>query len=165
MNIESLKRLLLFFLFVLAQALVFNRIQLFGCAIPLLYIYFIIMIPRSYPKWATLLWGFAMGFSIDMFANTPGVASASLTLAAALQPYLLELFLPRDAEESMPVSAKQLGMGKFATLTSILTIIFCMAFFTIEAFTFYNWLHCLECIVGSSLLTIILILALENIRK
>lgn len=165
MTIDSLKRLLVFVLFYLAQALVCNRIQLFHCAIPLPYIHFVIMFPRNLPKWSILLWSFALGVTIDMFSNTPGVASSSLTLAGALQPYLLEFFIPRDAEENINVSAKTLGWGKFSTFTLLIVFIFCFTFFTVEAFNFYNWQQWLQYIFSSMLLTFILILSLETIRQ
>lgn len=165
MTIDSLKRLFLFILFVLAQALVFNRILLFGCAMPFVYVYFIVMLPYNHPKWSILLWSFLLGLFIDMFANTPGVACASLTLIGALQPYLLELFLPRDAEEDTVPSAKTLGWGNFTSFTIILTFIYCTTFFSIEAFTFYHWNHWLQCVCGSTILSVLLISTLENVRK
>ena len=149
----------------LAQALVLNRIQLFHCATPLLYVYFVLTFRRGYPKWAILLWSFVMGLTIDMFANTPGVATSSLTLIGALQPYVLELFLPHEADEHMPVKAAVMGWGNFVTYTFLLVLLFCLVFFTLETFSFFNWLHWLECIGGSTLLTIVLILTLENTRK
>ncbi len=149
----------------LAQALVLNRIQLFHCATPLLYVYFVLTFRRGYPKWAILLWSFVMGLTIDMFANTPGVATGSLTLIGALQPYVLELFLPHEADEHMPVKAAVMGWGNFVTYTFLLVLLFCLVFFTLETFSFFNWLHWLECIGGSTLLTIVLILTLENTRK
>ena len=45
MNIEIIKQFLTFIILCLAQALVLNHINLFGCATPLLYVYFI---PVSY---------------------------------------------------------------------------------------------------------------------
>lgn len=149
----------------MAQVLVFNRIQLFHCATPLLYVYFALMFPRGYPRWAILLWCFVMGLCIDVFSNTPGVASASMTLISMLQPYLLELFLPRDAEDNVESSAKSLGTGKFATLTAIIVTIYCLVFYALEAFNFIYWLYWLECLGGSALLTIVLIMTLESLRK
>ena len=95
MTQDFLKRAGWFLVFVLAQAMVLSRIHLFGVATPLLYVYFVTQLPRSYPKWAGLLWGFLMGLLIDIFSNTPGMASASLTLIAAIQPYYFELFVSR----------------------------------------------------------------------
>jgi rod shape-determining protein MreD len=156
---------LIFLVLCLAQALVLNRIQLFHCATPLLYVYFVLTFRRGYPKWAILLWSFVMGLTIDMFANTPGVATGSLTLIGALQPYVLELFLPHEADEHMPVKAAVMGWGNFVTYTFLLVLLFCLVFFSLETFSFFNWLHWLECIGGSTLLTIVLILTLENTRK
>lgn len=164
MAIDTLRRVFLFLILCLAQALLLNRIQLFNCAIPLLYVYFVIMFPRNYPKWGILLWSFAMGLTVDMFANTPGVASASLTLIGALQPYLLMPFLPREPEENHPSSAAALGWGKFLFLVLVMVLLYCMLFFTLEAFTFFNWLHWLMCVGGSTLLTTLLIMTFESFR-
>ena len=162
---EAIRRFFLFAGLLLVQVLVLNRIQLFHCATPLLYVYFAVIFPLGYPRWAALLWGFVMGLAVDVFFNTPGVAAASMTLVALLQPYLLPLFLPRDAEEQMATSAATLCWGKFMTLATILVLIYCIVFFSLEAFTFFNWLHWLECVGGSALLTLVLIATLETLRK
>ena len=165
MIFDILQRLIIFVALCLAQALVLNRIQLFHCASPLLYVYFILLFPRGYAKWGILLWGFALGLCIDMFQNTPGLASASMTLVALLQPYLLELFLPRDAEDNIRTAAATLGFSKFAALATALVLVYCLLFFSIEAFSFNNWLYWLECVVGSTVLTLVLIFTLESIRR
>ena len=165
MVIDICRRLLILVLLCLAQALVLGRIQLFHCATPLLYVYFAIIFPRNYPKWLSLIGCFFMGLSVDMFANTPGLAAASMTLAGALQPYLLELFLPRDAEEGIKASAVTLGYEKFAALATILVVVYCSIYFTLEAFSFFNWLQWIESIAGSIILTLILVFTLESVRK
>lgn len=165
MTIDALRRCLIFILLCLAQALVFNRIHLFHCATPLIYVYLVVIFPQSMSRWAALLWSFAMGLSVDMFANTPGLAAASMTLLGMIQPLLLRLFLPRDAEDDIPTSMKALGVGKFISLAGILVLIYCVVFFTIEAFTFANWSSWLQCIGGSMLLTLLLVITLESIRK
>ena len=100
-----------------------------------------------------------------MFSNTPGLAAGSLTLIGMMQPYLLELFVPRDSVEEMEVSASTLGLGKYALLCAILLIVFCLVFFALEAFSFFNWLYWLECAGSSALLTFILIMAIESVRS
>jgi rod shape-determining protein MreD len=165
MTVDLLRRLIVFFALIMVQALVLNRIQLFHCAMPLLYVYFAVIFPRGYPRWAALLWSFVMGVTVDMFANTPGVAAASMTLVGFLQPFLIELFLPRDAEEDIPASAKKLGWGRFACLSGILVVIFCLVFFALEFFSFFNWLYWLACAIGSALLTFVLIMSLESLRS
>ena len=165
MMINTLWRLLWFVVLCLVQALVLNQIHLFGYAMPLLYVYFVISFPRNYPKWAILLWSFALGLCVDMFTNSPGVGAASLTLIGALQPYLLELFVPRDAIETLKASSAMLGKTKFAVFASILVSLFCLVCFALEAFNFFNWQSWLLCAGGSTLLTLLLILSLETVRK
>ncbi|MDE6012755.1 MAG: rod shape-determining protein MreD [Prevotella sp.] len=165
MIIDTLRRLSLLVLLCLLQALVLNRIKIDHCATPLLYVYFAIIFPRKYPRWASLLWAFLMGLSIDTFSNTPGLASASMTLVAVLQPYLLEFFLPRDAEENIKVSSNAIGRGNFAALASIIVVIYCVVFFTLESFSFFNWIDWLESIGGSIVLTLLLVFTFESVRK
>lgn len=164
MNTEILKRLLAFVLLCLVQALILNRIRLFGFATPLLPVYFVITFHRGYPKWAILIWSFLLGLCLDSFSNTPGVAAASMTLVALLQPYLLEPFVPRDSADDLKVSVRSLGWGKFASLAFFLVIIYVSVFFSLEAFTFYNWQQWLMCIGGSTVLTYLFILVIENLR-
>lgn len=164
MALDILHRIILFIVFCLAQSLVLNYVQLFHCATPMLYVYFVVMYPRNFPKWAALLWAFFLGLCIDVFSNTPGVATASMTLIALIQPYLLELFIPHDAFENLVPKATTLGWDRFLTFTGILSFIYCTVFFTLEAFTFFNWQNWLLCIFGSTVLTFVLIVSLESLR-
>ncbi|MBP5356025.1 MAG: rod shape-determining protein MreD [Prevotella sp.] len=165
MNTEILKRLLAFVLLCLVQALILNRIRLFGFATPLLPVYFVITFHRGYPKWAILIWSFLLGLCLDSFSNTPGVAAASMTLVALLQPYLLEPFIPRDSTDDLKVSVRSLGWGKFASLSFLLVVVYVAVFFTLEAFSFYNWQQWLMCIGGSTAMTYLFILVIENLRS
>ena len=165
MAIDTLRRALVFVVLVLVQALVFNHIHLFGYATVLLYVYFVIILPRNYPRWATLLWSFALGLCVDMFTNTPGMAAASLTLVGFLQPYLLELFIPREAPENLKSAMSTLGFTKFLTLSSMLVLVHCLVFFTIESFSFFNVMQWVYSFVGTTVLTLLLLLTVESIRK
>ena len=165
MTIDFLRRLFVCIIVCLLQVLVFNRIFLFDVAMPLMVVYFIIAMPRGYPRWGTLLWSFFLGLTVDMFRNTPGVTAAALTIVGMVQPYLIELFLPRDAEPDIKSSARSLGGWHFLSLAAILVVIFSLVFFALEAFTFGAWLWCLECAGASALLTIALIMAFETVRK
>lgn len=165
MTIDTIRRLVVFIFLCLLQVLVLNRIQLFDCATPLLVVYFVIALPRGYPRWGVLLWSFFLGLATDMFCNTPGVTAASLPIVGMLQPYLIELFLPRDAEPDIKSSARSLGVWHFLSLAAILVVVFCFFFFVLEAFTFAAWLTALQCAGASALLTLALIMAFETVRK
>ena len=44
-------------------------------------------------------------------------------------------------------------------------LVYCLVFFSLEAFNFYNWLQWLSCIGGCAVITIVLILVIENVRR
>jgi hypothetical protein len=106
-----------------------------------------------------------LGLLIDCFTNTPGLASSSLTLIAALQPYVLELFAPRDSDENFVPSVKELGPVKYSLYVFILVFLFCLVFYTLEIFSFINWLQWVLCVTGSTLITLLLIAAFEYTRS
>ena len=165
MTIDLLRQLGVFAVLCLAQAFVFNRIHLFGCATPLIYIYMIIKLERNYPKWGILLWSFALGVTVDALSNTPGVAAASLTLIGAVQPYFMELFVQRDAAENLMPSLKTLGYGKFTFFASMLTLFYCLVFFTLETFSFFNFSQWVAQVLGSAIISLVIILTIESVRK
>lgn len=165
MTIDLIKRLVSFAVLCLVQALVLNRIHLFDCATPLLYVYMVLIFPHNYPKWGVLLWSFMLGLSIDTFSNTPGVVSASLTLVGAIQPYFFNLFIQRDAPEDISPSVKSLGPAKFTFYAVVLVLLHCLLFFTLETFSFFNWLQWLKCVAGSTVITLILVLTIESVRS
>ncbi|MBO6144062.1 MAG: rod shape-determining protein MreD [Prevotella sp.] len=165
MTSDLMKQAVVFVLLVLAQTLVLGRIHLFDCATPLLYVYFIIRLPRNYPKWALLLWGFLLGLSIDILGNTPGLASTSLTFLAIVQPYYMELFVPRDSAENLRPSMDTIGPLKYAYYAVGLVLLYCLVFYSLEMFNFFNALQWLLCVVGSTLLTTLLVYTFEIAGK
>ena len=165
MTVDMLKRLAMYVALCLAQVLILNHIHLFDMAIPLLYVYFTVSFKRGTPKWMILVWSFVMGLTVDIFSNTPGLAAFTLTLIAFAQPYLLELFVPRDSADNISVTASTLGFSKFVTFAGILVLAYCIVFFALEAFNFFNWLMWLEHTLASAALTLVLILAIDSVRS
>ena len=159
-----LNRLVMFVALLLAQVLVLNHVWLMNVATPLLYVYFAITFPRNTEKGEVLVWCFILGLFVDIFSNTPGLAAGSLTLIGMIQTYLVELFVPRDSAENLDVSAATLGWGKFSMLSSILILIYCLLFFILEAFNFFDWQLWLLRAVCSAALTMGLMLAIESLR-
>lgn len=165
MNYDLLKAILLSLVLCLAQALVFNHIHLLGVATPLLHTLAVLRFRRGTPRWLLLVWAFLMGLVIDVFENTPGVTAASLTLLALLQPMLLELFVPRDSVDDLRPSVATLGWAKQCYFSALLLLVYTVVFFTLEMFTFFDWLYWLECVGGSFLLTFLLLLTVESLGK
>ncbi|HAT62348.1 MAG TPA: rod shape-determining protein MreD [Prevotella sp.] len=165
MNIETVKSIGTFVILLLAQALVLNHIHLFNCATPFLYVYMVLHFQRNAPKWSLLLWSFLMGLLVDVFSNTPGVAAGSMAFIGFIQPYLLELFAPRDSADDLVPSRKTFGGRSFFYYSLTIVFIYCLIFFTLETFNFFNWLQWIFSILGSMVLSLALIYAIENLRK
>lgn len=165
MAIELLNRLAMFMALFVAQVLILNHVHLFDVATPLLYVYFAITFRRGFPKWIMLLSCFLLGLVIDIFSSTPGLAAGCMTLVAFVQPYVLETVVPRDSAADLEVSLKSLGTNKFSFLSSVITVFFCLLFFAVEAFSFFDWLVWLERAFTSAVLTWILMMAIESVRS
>ena len=165
MKIGLLKGIIAFAVLLLVQVLVFNHIHLFNCATPLLYVYMPMLFSRNSSRWGVLLLSFFMGMAIDVFQNTPGVAMATMTFIGLIQPLILGVFMQQDSEADIVPSMRTLGVAKFSYYSFIITFLYCLVFFTLETFTFFNWLQWLETVGASTLLTYILILVLENLRR
>ena len=88
-----------------------------------------------------------------------------MTLVALAQTYLIDLVAPRDSAEDLEASAKVLGPTKFVTLSALLTLLYCLVFFALEAFNFFDVLLWLARSVVSFVLTMVLILAVESVRS
>lgn len=165
MALVLLHRVTMFLILLAAQVLILNHVHLLDVAMPLLYIYFAITFRRGFPRWIILLSCFFMGLIVDMFSSTPGLAAGTMTLVGFIQPFLVERTAPRDSAGDMEISVATMGFGGFAFLSGVITAIYCLVFFTLEAFSFFEWLVWLERIIASSLLTWILILAIESVRS
>ena len=160
-----LNRLIMFVVLLVVQVLVLNHVWLLNVATPLLYVYFAITFPRNTEKGEVLGWCFFLGLLIDIFSNTPGLAAGTLTLIGMTQTYLVEFFIPRDSAENLEVSAATLGWGKFSILSGVLTLIYCLLFFILEAFNFFDWQLWILRAVCSAVLTLLLMLAIESVRS
>ena len=155
----------MFVALLVAQVLILNHVHFLGVGTPLLYVYFAITFRRNFPKWLVLVSCFMLGLMVDIFSNTPGLASSVMTLVGLAQCYLLELIVPRDSAEELDASMKTLGFSKFITLSALLTVLYCLLFFALEAFNFFNVLLWLARSFVSAALTLVLILAVESVRS
>lgn len=150
---------------VLVQALVLNRVHILGYATPLPYIYLVLKFRAGSSRDANLIWAFCLGLLVDVFSNTPGVASASTVLLAMLQPFFLKLFsIKEDNAETNP-SAREMGNGAF--MRYVFTCVLChhIVFYLLDSFSFFNWPDVLINMGGSTIFTSLLIFALEGIAS
>jgi hypothetical protein len=90
MNNASLGNITRFLLLLLAQVMIFNRIDLFGFINPFPYVLFIILYPVNGNKSGLLAASFLLGLSMDMFCNSGGVHAASCLILAFFRPAIFK---------------------------------------------------------------------------
>lgn len=156
-----------FFLFiglVIAQVVIFNRIWLFNTAMPLVFIYFFISLPINTNIKLVLTLSFLLGFTVDIFSDTPGLNTLCCTISAALRRPILRLYLPReeDMTGSIP-SPKSMDRAPYMKYLITLTVLYCLLFFIILSFDFFNLWRLITRTIASSALTFIILLAFSNI--
>lgn len=151
------------------QILVFNHVHILGYATPLVLAYFILVLPLNTARWARLLWGFGLGLVQDIFAGTPGMMAATLTLIGLIQPPLFNLLSGvddvGDREASLSPSIAALGRWPFLRYVGVGLLIQCVVFYLIETFSFFSPVDLLLNIAGSSVLSFLIVWGIESIRS
>ena len=158
MVISPVKYLLIFVVSVLLQVLIFNNFLIGNLIAPFIYILFIVLLPFNTPRSLLLFLSLGLGFTVDIFTNTPGVHASASLLIGFLRPGILEVLTSRETLESVPSPrVKTMGFNWFATYVTFLVVIHHLFLFFIEAFTFQGFLITLLRVILSSVLSIILI--------
>ena len=164
MSKTFLQFLLLFLVLVPAQAVIFNHIALFSVGLVFVFIYFIIKLPVNLSAAKVIALSFLIGFVIDIFQDTPGVNALACTCLGGARRTIMRLYIPReeDIQHSIP-SIRTLGPAVFAKYSVTMTLLFCALVFLIEAFTFFNPAILAARIAASTLLTWILLIAIDSL--
>lgn len=150
---------------VLLQALVFNHVHIFGYATPMPYVYFLLILPSDTPRWLYVVLGFALGLCIDILTTTPGIAAGTTCLLGLLAPLYLRIFSPSDNNDAFIPSKRSMEWNSFSKYIFLSVLTYCIVFFLLEAFSFFDWQILLINIVGSTLLTTLFVVAMELIRN
>ena len=162
MKISYLYEWLLFMLLILLQVMLLNRIDLFGVATPVLYLYFLLKLPVGRNRFYVIISGFLLGLIIDIFLNTPGMNAAATTIVAAFRRPIISLFFSRvEYDEFVP--GMYTAAGAFIRFTIFTVLLHLTLLFFIESFTLFNLVNTLLRIVTSSLVSVVLILALDSL--
>lgn len=155
---------IIYILLMLTQISIFGNMAILGYATPFLFLYFILKLPSALsPNWVMTL-SFITGLILDIFFNTLGVYSLACTLTAFLRRPFITLVMQREEEATGIVpSINSLGAAPF-TVYALLTIFtFSAALFIIQAFSLFNPGKLILQILSSTLVTYILVYAVERI--
>lgn len=155
--------IVLFVALVLLQ-LVFNKIVLWGIAMPVVFIYLILRLPVNLHDGWVLTIAFFTGLLLDIFSNTPGMNALACTVMAAVRRPVFNLFVSHENEMNVPIpSVDSMGVGDYFKYMVVLVTLYCLLIFMIQAFTLHNIGLTLARIAGSSVLSIIIIFGLDSL--
>ncbi len=160
--IQIFTELFMFTILILLQVLLLNRITVFGVAIPVLYIYFLIKLPPDRNLYYVITVGFLMGFIIDIFLNTPGINATATCIVAAFRKTILNLFYSKD-EFQVLIPGLYTGASMFIKFTIATVFLHQTLLFFIESFTLFNLLNTVIRLGSSLLLTLFLIFAIDGL--
>ncbi len=151
-----------FVFLVLFQVLVLSRVELHGFISLCIYPLFILLLPIDTPRWLSLLLGFVLGLTIDVFANTPGLHAAVTVLLAYLRPAILRLNRPPSGyEANFRPNIYDLGWRWFLVYAGIAMLIHQSAYFFLEAYSFEHFPYTLAKILASTAFSLLLLLMSE----
>ena len=149
----------------LLQLLLINNLHFLGVCSPCLYILFLIALPTELPRWAELLIGAFTGMLMDIACNSPGVHMAACVALSYCRPRLLHKIIPDDDRLIGTLSTAIVDLPAYIRIVLPLTLLHHTIVFLFLNFTFHAfWLTLIQILV-SSLMTILLIVGREILRK
>ena len=165
-NWQSMRNVIIFILLVLFQVLVCNNILLFGVAIPLPFIYFIISLPLLLNPNILFLVAFLLGFSVDLFSDTLGLNSIGCLLLAVAKKPMFYAYMPReDKNIDFSPSLASMGWENYIKYIISLSFIYCLIVFFIEFTSFAAFGRILIMSVTSAIFTTLLMIGIDALAS
>ncbi len=161
-----LRNIIRLILFVLLQVFVLNEVPpLHQYITPYIYFLYILWLPFSISRSGLLLLSFVTGLCIDFFTKTPGLHAAACVLIGYIRPFLINLLMPQQGVEFnyREPSVSSLGFSQYATYATVLTLFHHTWLFLIQSFQWGNMLYVLLKIIGSTIVSLLLIIVIEII--
>ncbi|MDD6778916.1 MAG: rod shape-determining protein MreD [Bacteroidales bacterium] len=162
--IKTILQFIVLFVALTLLQVVCNHICIFGVAIPVVYIYFLIRLPINLSvNWAMTL-AFILGLTIDVFSNTQGMNALACVVATALRRPVFSLYFAREDDLPNPIpSIHTLGIGIYIKYLLSMVLIYCFFIFAIQAFTLHNVQLTIMRIVASTTLSTLLIFGIDSL--
>lgn len=164
MNSALIWNIARFILLLMAQVLIFNKINLFGYINPFPYILFIILYPVNGNRYGLLLSSFFLGIIMDMFSNSGGVHAASCLILANYRPYIFKFSFGLSYEYQTVKLNDVLTPERFSFIL-IAVVLHHFILFILEIFSFYFIWDIIERTVLTTLFTLITCIIIIYIIK
>jgi hypothetical protein len=163
MNNKAIARQIGYFLlFVVLQLVLFRNLTLFGYAFAFPYLAFLLLLPVQTSALFSIILGFVLGITVDIFYDTLGIHAAASVLMAYFRSGWLRLIAPSGGYETVSVpSIQATNFPWFLSYSIPLLFVHHVALFFIEAGGFvYFWIS-LKKIGLSTILSSFLIIFLQ----
>ena len=164
MSKTILNYILIYIARVIAQVVLFNNLVLFHSAIALVFLYLLVELPQALTPNRLMTIGFALGLTIDIFQDTPGLNALTCTLVAALRPKIFHLYVPHDEDYgTRRLTARTLGTSTYLKYMMTMVLIYCVIYFCVEALNYADVNRLALRIVASTAFTFIVLFALDSL--
>lgn len=148
-----------FVLLIFLQVFLLKNIALYDLSIPYLYILFILLLPFEIPNVLLFILSFAVGLTIDMFYDTPGLHAAACTVLALVRVLFISITVQKDGFDNEPEPTLSImGFRWFFFYASVLTLVHHFVLFNLEVFRINEFEYTLIRWVSSSIFTVFLMI-------
>lgn len=162
MNRYYLHKVITFFLYVVAQALIFNKMVLFGTAHSFVYVAFLLTLPFELAVIPGMFIGLALGLGIDAFTNTFGLHAAASVLLMYVRPMLISGLAPQGGYQPGAAPRPQfMGLGWFTSYALVLIFVHHLVIFFIEFGGFDLFWSTILKVVASTAYSFLLIIIIQ----
>jgi len=161
----TLQNIFRFILLILVQVFVLDNIQFMGYINPMIYVLFILSLPVRFPRWLLLILAFIMGMIIDVFSNTIGIHTFATVFIAFFREPVINIFTSIDEGSNLTPSFHSFGVSAYVKYVIVLVLLHHFTLFFLESFSFLNFSFLIPKILISSIVTILLIFAIQSFKS
>lgn len=154
-----------FIVVMLIQVLLFNQIQIFGVCRPFIFILFLMMMPITLPSWSDMLIGALVGLLMDIACNSLGVHVAACVLLTYMRRPLIRNLVLEYERLNGEISRQTIGANAFVKYTILLVPTYHFVVFMLSAWGFSHIGWTLLQTVVSSIVSVLLVLGYDALRK
>ena len=155
--------LLIAFLLLFCQVMVFNNIHFANIVSTYPYVLFILLLPSNTNNALALVIAFVLGITVDFFSDSGGMHAAACVPIAYIRPFILRTVGTESKKDSYTPTIKHLGFNRYLTYATIMVLLHHTILFMLEAFEFSLFFLTLLKIVISAFLSILFIVLIQYI--
>lgn len=138
------------------QVFVLNHLNIFGHINPMVYIVWVFLFPVRKTRGVFLILSFLLGISIDFFSDSGGINAFAITFIAYFRLPILMAVLRRSDLDYTQFNLKALSANRIILFISILTIMHHFIVFSLEYFSFGEFLTIISNTFLTSIFTILI---------